>query len=71
MGMTKDERSALIVEPEDSDALATAVVRVLSDRLLAGELVAGARELVAEHLGPERSLAGFRLAIELARSGGR
>ncbi|HEY8000778.1 MAG TPA: glycosyltransferase [Solirubrobacterales bacterium] len=58
-----DERSALIVEPEDSAALAEAVVRALSDPVLAATLVDGAREIAAAHLTPAHSLAGFQRAV--------
>jgi glycosyltransferase involved in cell wall biosynthesis len=61
--LLQNERSALIVEPEDSEGLAEAVVRVLSDPALASTLVEGAREIVAAHLTPAHSLAGFQRAV--------
>jgi glycosyltransferase involved in cell wall biosynthesis len=61
-----DERSALIVDPDDSAQLAEAVVRVLSDPELAARLVEGAREIVAAHLTPAHSLAGFQRAVAAA-----
>jgi glycosyltransferase involved in cell wall biosynthesis len=63
-----DERSALIVEPDDPAQLAEAVVRVLSEPELAQRLVDGAREIVAAHLTPAHSLAGFQRAVAAARA---
>ncbi len=65
-----DGRSALIAEPEDPEALAEAVIRILADPELAATLVAGAREIVAARLTPEHSLAGFRRAVELTLAHG-
>jgi glycosyltransferase involved in cell wall biosynthesis/GT2 family glycosyltransferase len=64
-----NERSALIVDPEDSAQLADAVVRALADPELAATLVAGAREIVAAHLTPAHSLAGFQRAVGQALAG--
>ncbi len=64
--LLRDERSALIVEPEEPYALALAVVRALDDPELAAKLVAGAREIVANRLTPAHSLASFRRAVEAA-----
>ena len=50
--LLRDGRSALIVAPEDPEALAEAVIRVLADPELAATLVAGAREIVAARLTP-------------------
>ncbi len=63
--LLRDGESALITEPDDPAALAEAVVRVLSDRQLAQTLVDGAREIVAAHLTPAHSLAGFKRAVDL------
>jgi glycosyltransferase involved in cell wall biosynthesis len=57
------EQSALIVDPEDPRALAEAVVRVLEDPALARTLVDGATEIIAAHLTPAHSLAGFQRAV--------
>ncbi len=65
-----DGRSALIVPAEDPPAIAAAVDRLLGDRALGRSLVAGAREIVAERLTPEHSLAGFRHAVAIALAGG-
>ena len=59
-----DGHSALIVEPEDPEGLADAVVRVLADPALGARLVAGAREIVATRLTPAHSLAGFQRAVD-------
>lgn len=61
--LLRDERSALIVAPEDPAGLGDAVVRVLSDHELAATLVEGAREIVAAHLTPAHSLDGFQHAV--------
>ncbi len=61
--LLRDGRSALIVAPDDPATLAAAVLRLLADPDLARDLVAGAREIVAEHLQPEHSLAGFQRAV--------
>ena len=64
--------STLAVPPEDPGAIADAVDRLLADRELGAALATGARRIVAEQLRPERSLAGFRRAVEatLERSPG-
>jgi GT2 family glycosyltransferase/glycosyltransferase involved in cell wall biosynthesis len=64
--LLRDERSALIVEPDEPYALALAVTRVLSDPQLAENLVTGARAIVENRLTPAHSLAGFRRAVEAA-----
>jgi GT2 family glycosyltransferase/glycosyltransferase involved in cell wall biosynthesis len=64
--LLRDERSALIVEPDEPYALALAVVRLLSDPELSARLVDGARAIVANRLTPAHSLAGFRRAVEAA-----
>jgi glycosyltransferase involved in cell wall biosynthesis len=48
--LVSDGVSGLLVEPGDDDALAEAMVRVLSDRALAEQLAAGAREAAAPWL---------------------
>jgi len=58
-----DGRSALIVEPDDPEALADAVVRAITDPELAARLAEGAREIVAAQLTPAYSLAGFQRAV--------
>jgi glycosyltransferase involved in cell wall biosynthesis len=64
--LLRDERSALIVEPDEPYALALAVVRLFSDAELSARLVEGARAIVANRLTPAHSLAGFRRAVEAA-----
>ena len=68
--LLEHETSALTVAPEDPGAIAEAVDRLLADRDLGAALATGARRIVAERLRPERSLAGFRRAVEatLARA---
>ena len=61
--LLEDGRSALIVEPDDPDGLADAVVSALTDQELAARLVEGAREIVAAQLTPAHSLAGFQRAV--------
>lgn len=64
--LLRDERSALIVEPDEPYALALAIVRALDDPQLRDRLVAGAREIVANRLTPAHSLAAFRRSVEAA-----
>jgi glycosyltransferase involved in cell wall biosynthesis len=61
--LLRDGGSALIVEPEDPEELASAAVRALTDPELAERLVEGAREIVATRLTPAHSLAGFQRAV--------
>lgn len=61
--LLEDGRSALIVDPDDPDGLADAVVRALLDDELAATLVVGAREIIAARLTPAHSLAGFQRAV--------
>jgi glycosyltransferase involved in cell wall biosynthesis len=62
--LLRDGESALIVSPDDAAAIAAGVIRLLNDEQLAARLVAGARDVVAERLTPEQSLAGFRRVLE-------
>jgi glycosyltransferase involved in cell wall biosynthesis len=62
--LLRDGESAVIVPPDDAAAIAAGVITLLNDEQLAARLVAGAREVVAERLTPERSLAGFRSVLE-------
>jgi glycosyltransferase involved in cell wall biosynthesis len=64
--LLRDRESAMIVGPEDPDAIAAAAVELLDDPDLAERLVAGACAVAAERLRPELSLEGFRQAVELA-----
>ncbi|MBJ7520968.1 MAG: glycosyltransferase family 4 protein [Solirubrobacteraceae bacterium] len=52
-----DERSGLLVPPDDPDALADAIERVLGDAALRDRLAAGAREVIAERFDVERNVA--------------
>jgi GT2 family glycosyltransferase/glycosyltransferase involved in cell wall biosynthesis len=67
--LLEHEASALTVPPEDPGAIAAAVDRLLADRELGAALAAAAREIAAEHLRPELSLAGFRRAVEATVGG--
>jgi glycosyltransferase involved in cell wall biosynthesis len=53
------EREALLVEPDDPEALAAALTRVLSDRALADGLVGRGAARVRAEFTAERSLASF------------
>ena len=62
--LLEDGASALTVAPNDPAAIAAAVDRLLAEPELGAVLAAGAREIVDERLGPERSLAGFQRTVE-------
>ncbi len=52
-GIVKDGETGLLVEPEDPEALADGIRRMLSDRDLANRLAGAARELVDKEYGLE------------------
>lgn len=52
-GLVKDEETGILVEPEDPDALAAGVIRLLRDRELAARLAEAGRELVEADYGLE------------------
>ncbi len=52
--IVQNEKSALLVSPNDPPALATAIDRLLHDQNLAGRLTKEARELVVRNHSPER-----------------
>jgi glycosyltransferase involved in cell wall biosynthesis/GT2 family glycosyltransferase len=66
-----DGETASVVEPEDPEAIAAAVVGLLGDRDRAQRLADAGRRDVVERFGPERSLAGFRQVVESLTSGDR
>lgn len=51
--LVKDEETGLLVEPDDPQALAKAVLRVLGDQGLAGRLAGNGRDLVESEYGLE------------------
>jgi glycosyltransferase involved in cell wall biosynthesis len=61
-----DGDSALVVEPEDPEAMAGAIVRLLGDPVLAERLVARARDFARERLTPEASVAGWQRVVRAA-----
>ena len=62
----ENERHALLVAPEDPEAIAAAVRRVVEDRALAERLVAAGRAHVREAFSPDRQLARFERAMQMA-----
>jgi glycosyltransferase involved in cell wall biosynthesis len=67
----RDGETALLVEPGDPGAIASAALRLLADRDLAARLVAAGRRDVLRRFSPERSVAEFRrVATELAAGPG-
>jgi glycosyltransferase involved in cell wall biosynthesis len=63
--LVEDGKSGLLVEPGDLDALADALVRVLSDRALAERLGAGAASSAAAWtIGPEEFAVRLRTLVE-------
>ena len=66
-----DSKTALVVEPEDPEAMAAAIVRLLRDEELARRLVAGAQAFAREALTPEASLAGWQRVVRAASPAAR
>ena len=62
----RDGETALLAPPEDADALASGVVRLLADPDLAARIAAAGRRDVLERFGGDRSSAAFRRAVEVA-----
>jgi glycosyltransferase involved in cell wall biosynthesis len=62
--LLRDGESALIVPPEDPEALGQALGRLLDDGALGMRLAAGARGVVDAKLRPEHSLATFQSAVQ-------
>jgi glycosyltransferase involved in cell wall biosynthesis len=68
----RDGETALLVDPGDPGAIASAALRLLTDRDLAARLVAAGRRDVVRRFSPERSVAEFRrVATELAAAPAR
>ncbi len=61
-----DGESALVVPPEDPEAIAAAIVRLHGDPELGRRLVAEAREFAATRLTPEASVAGWQRVVRAA-----
>lgn len=66
----RDGVDALLVPPDDPDALATALERVLDDRELSDRLVRNGADRVAREFSPERSLERFAAAVDALGAGG-
>lgn len=60
----RDGRDALLVEPENPEAIASAVVRLLSDHSLARRLVAAGSERVLTEFGEARGVEAFADVVE-------
>ena len=52
-GIVKDGETGILVEPEDPEALAFGMNRMLADPVMAGQLAAAAREMVEKEYGLE------------------
>jgi GT2 family glycosyltransferase/glycosyltransferase involved in cell wall biosynthesis len=61
-----DGESALVVPPEDPEAIAAAIVRLHGDPELGRRLVAGAREFATTRLTPEASVDGWQRVVRAA-----
>lgn len=66
----RDGETALTVPPEDPEALAAAILRLLEDRSAAARLAEAGRADVLERFSPRRSVEVFRAAVERAAAGG-
>lgn len=65
LDLVRDDVEGLLIDPEDTDSLAGALVRVLSDRSLAERLGAAARERYAEwHSTPEEFARRMRELVD-------
>jgi hypothetical protein len=60
----RDEVEGLLVPPDDADALAKAVARLVDDRAFAESLVESGRRMVRERFGYEQDLAAWTEAFE-------
>ncbi|MEA2407369.1 MAG: hypothetical protein QOE69_1488 [Thermoleophilaceae bacterium] len=64
--VVRDGIDALLVEPADEAALASAVVRLAEDRALAERLVESGRQRVLERFGREQDLAAWKSVVDAA-----
>jgi glycosyltransferase involved in cell wall biosynthesis len=60
----RDGRDALLVEPENPEAIANAVVKLLDDRALAERLVECGRRRVGEEFDEHRGVEAFAAVVE-------
>lgn len=65
--LVRDGVTGLLVPPEDPQALAAALIRVLDDPALARRLGEAGRRLVAERYGPAAATAGLLAVFDAAR----
>jgi glycosyltransferase involved in cell wall biosynthesis len=62
--VVRDNETGLLVAPEDPEALAKAIARLLRDRSLAASQAAAARSLIQERFDPRRTAALLQAAFD-------